>query len=96
MKRILFIAAALVVLVQACNGNSGKSPIETGKSNLDELDSGIVQCPYGHADSIIPIVYGYPTQEDFEKSDSGLIALGGCTLPDTPLSWFCKIHQLSF
>lgn len=55
------------------------------------------ECPQGnHTDSIIPIIYGFPTEEDFRKSDSGLVALGGCELPKEPKKYWCKIHQLDF
>lgn len=55
------------------------------------------ECPKGnHTDSIIPIIYGFPTEEDFRKSDSGLIALGGCELPEKPSKYWCKIHKIDF
>jgi hypothetical protein len=49
-----------------------------------------------HTDSIIPIIYGFPTEEDFRKSDSGLVALGGCELPVKPSKYWCKIHKVDF
>ena len=55
------------------------------------------ECPIGnHSDRIIPIIYGFPTEEDFRKSDSGLVALGGCELPEKPSNYWYKIHQIDF
>ena len=73
--------------------------------SADEKDAEIViekpraenECPKGnHTDSIIPIIYGFPTEENFRKSDSGLVALGGCELPEKPSNYWCKIHQIDF
>lgn len=94
MKRILLFA--LVSILYGCNGDSNKPPEDSDLILKNRLDSGIVKCPYGHTDSIVPIIYGYPSEEDFQKSDSGLIALGGCMLPENPSSWFCKIHDRVF
>jgi hypothetical protein len=96
MNRILFFTLVFATLVQSCAGDSAES-----HDNIDTLtstneDSGLVKCPYGHTDSIIPVIYGYPSEEEFQKSDSGLVALGGCSLPNDPASWFCKIHQITF
>ncbi|MBK6525023.1 MAG: hypothetical protein IPO32_11300 [Crocinitomicaceae bacterium] len=96
MKRILLFVPIFIVLLQGCNGNSVDSAQNIDILEKDDLDSGLVKCPYGHSDSIIPIIYGYPSEEDFQNSDSGLVALGGCSLPDRPATWFCKIHQISF
>jgi hypothetical protein len=55
------------------------------------------ECPKGnHTDSIIPLIYGFPTEEDFRKSDSGLVALGGCELPENPDNYYCKKHKITF
>ncbi len=55
------------------------------------------ECPKGnHSDSIIPIIYGFPSEEMFQKSDSGLVALGGCGLPENPKKYWCKIHKIDF
>ena len=74
------------------------------EANSNDIESDLVEdliqdiveptCPKNHKDSIIPIVYGYPSEELFAKSDSGLVALGGCELADE--NYFCKIHQISF
>ena len=55
-----------------------------------------IECPEGHRDSIIPILYGYPSEEMFNQSDSGIIALGGCEVSDCDPNWWCKIHEIGF
>lgn len=53
-------------------------------------------CPKNHTDNIIPIVYGYPSEELFDKADSGLVRLGGCEVSEDAPNWFCKTHNISF
>jgi hypothetical protein len=96
MKRILFSALSLILLLSACIADPTEEHNNSDSKEKKDMDFKIGQCPYGHTDSIIPIIYGYPTEEDFQKSDSGLVALGGCLLPDMPQNQFCKIHQISF
>lgn len=96
MKRILFFIPIGITFLQSCSGNSPHSADHNDTLEHNQLDSGLVKCPYGHTDSIIPVIYGYPNEEDFKKSDSGLVALGGCSLPDNPAPWYCKIHEISF
>lgn len=87
MKRILSANFLILTLLCSCNADPDIST---------DQEANEPTCPYEHTDSIIPIIYGYPSETDFEKSDSGLIALGGCALPDNPDKWFCKIHKVSF
>lgn len=51
-------------------------------------------CPEGHSDKVIPIEYGMPSEELFEKADSGLVYLGGCQLGED--DWYCKKHDITF
>ncbi|MEX1003104.1 MAG: hypothetical protein WDZ35_13385 [Crocinitomicaceae bacterium] len=51
-------------------------------------------CPQQHTDSIVPIVYGFPSEEMFEKEDSGLVVLGGCEVED--YCCFCMKHNIRF
>lgn len=42
-------------------------------------------CPSCGSSDTIPIRYGFPGPEMFEKADRGEIALGGCVImPDNP------------
>ena len=55
-----------------------------------------VNCPNGHSDNIIPIVYGYPSDELFEQAKQGEIHLGGCCITQDDPHWYCKKHDLEF
>ena len=37
-------------------------------------------CPKCNSNNIIPIIYGYPTQEMFQDSDNDKCILGGCCI----------------
>lgn len=54
------------------------------------------QCPDGHYDSIIPIVYGKPLRETAEKAEKGLVHLGGCMVTDCDPQYYCTIHKKEF
>ncbi|MFA5890832.1 MAG: hypothetical protein WDA27_07765 [Actinomycetota bacterium] len=48
------------------------------------------RCPTCGRNELIPIVYGLPLGDLFERSEAGEIALGGCTVsPDAPAQ-LCK------
>ena len=87
MKTLIFIALGVIVL--SC------TTIETNTVEFG-LDSHNPICPKGHTDSIIPILYGMPTEEAFAEADSGLIWLGGCEIPDVEYNWHCKKHIIQF
>ena len=93
MKKLIFL---LIPICVACASESANSNNDSRTDLINELvqDQKAPKCPENHSDSIIPIVYGYPSEELFEKSDSGLVALGRCELADE--NWFCKIHKISF
>ena len=48
-------------------------------------------CPNCDSDKVIPIVYGFPTEETFERERNGELITGGCTIYDglSP-KWHCK------
>lgn len=94
MKRILLYTG--IAVLHACEGNSVETVAKPESLEKNKMNSIMGYCPYGHKDSVIPIVYGYPSEEDFQKSDSGMIALGGCEIPLEPDNWFCKIHKVAF
>lgn len=39
-----------------------------------------VTCPKCGSENIIPIIYGYPTNDMFAESDNGECILGGCCI----------------
>lgn len=48
-------------------------------------------CPRCHTSaSSVRIVYGYPSEEMFEKSERGEIRLGGCVINDCMPNYHCK------
>lgn len=68
------------------------------KSELEEVKKARAEneCPKGHTDSIIPILYGFPSEESFQQADSGLVYLAGCELPAEPKKYYCKKHEIEF
>jgi uncharacterized lipoprotein YmbA len=54
------------------------------------------ECPKLHTDNVIPIVYGFPSEEAFHKADSGLVILAGCIVPENPKYYYCKKHKIEF
>ncbi len=38
---------------------------------------------------LIPIVYGLPSPEDFDKEEEGKFILGGCIVSDDDPHWTC-------
>ena len=49
------------------------------------------KCPKCGSSNYIPIVYGYPTSEAFEKADRGELILAGCCIFEpNPPSKRCK------
>lgn len=94
MKAFFNIFAASMIIVSCSTNkedkNNSQHPlIELIQNNQDPV------CPEGnHKDSILPIEYGYPSEEMWAQADSGLIVLGGCELED--YTHYCTIHDLSF
>ena len=86
-------AILILIFISACSVSADEKVAEI----VIEKPIAENECPKGnHTDSIIPIIYGFPTEENFRKSDSGLVALGGCELPEKPSYYWCKIHQIDF
>jgi hypothetical protein len=91
----LYVLPLFILSLSCSSNNDLKESSSTGLFGTDLLNQTITPvCPQGHSDSIIPIVYGYPSEELFAQSDSGLVALGGCELDD--FTHYCKIHKTSF
>ena len=42
------------------------------------------------ADSVVPIVYGYPTDETMKEYKEGKIILGGCVIKIGAPRFYCK------
>jgi hypothetical protein len=54
------------------------------------------QCPDGHKDNIIPIIYGKPSRETVQEAGKGLVHLGGCMVTDCDPHYYCTIHKKEF
>lgn len=78
------------------------TPVESDKKivTIVSKDTNVVdnhpKCPKGNTDSIVPIVYGLPERETFEKADRGELMLGGCIVDSLSPQWYCKTHKLEF
>jgi hypothetical protein len=94
--KAIFYFGILFSLMMSCSNLTSEDKDANGHSPLDLVSNkDEVICPNGgHVDNIIPIEYGYPSAEMWEKADSGLVALGGCEVED--YNYYCKIHQISF
>lgn len=74
------------------------------KSDMDTLDFFYPEpcapskkmCPKGHTDTIIPIVYGFPSKKMMKKAQKGKIKLGGCDNYSFCEKWHCKTHNIDF
>ncbi|HEU0028833.1 MAG TPA: hypothetical protein VFQ25_17140 [Ktedonobacterales bacterium] len=53
-------------------------------------------CPECGSDSVVPIVYGLPTYETFQRAKSGEFVLGGCFLSDESPGWQCQACHKRF
>ncbi len=85
----------LFISLLSCTTESNK--VDPQVEALNDLINDLKdpKCPNGnHTDSIIPIEYGFPSEEMFAASDSGKIVLGGCELGEN--NHYCLKHDLSF
>lgn len=82
------ISIYFISVLMGCQADS------SGNSTDSELKTD--SCLQMHPDSVIPIIWGYPSEEDFALADSGLLFLGGCSMPENPPGHFCKVHQREF
>lgn len=54
------------------------------------------ECPLGHNDEIVNIVYGMSSKKMLKKAEKGKIHLGGCIITGCDPSRYCKKHKISF
>ncbi len=48
-------------------------------------------CPEcGSSESVVPIIYGYPSEELVEAAAKGEVKLGGCIVTGDDPGWHCK------
>jgi hypothetical protein len=54
-------------------------------------------CPYCREnDEVIPILYGFPTPEGFEKAERGEVYIGGCVIMGGQPRYYCKRDDREF
>ncbi len=53
-------------------------------------------CPECGSDSVIPIMYGYPSAKGFEAAERGEVALGGGVVSDESPEWECQTCHIWF
>ena len=53
-----------------------------------DKDKETATCPFCGG-RIIPIIYGEPSDETFEKAEKGEVKLGGCCLSGADPQWAC-------
>jgi len=55
------------------------------------------QCPKCKSNkNTIPILYGLPTGEGFDKADRGELKIGGCVVREDNPEWHCKRCKRDF
>lgn len=55
-----------------------------------------LKCPKCESKEVIPIAYGYPTEELLERAGRDEVTIGGCCIaPDQP-EWYCKVCEHEF
>jgi hypothetical protein len=53
----------------------------------------IPKCHESHADSIIPLVYGKPTNETIKKRKNNKLHLAGCMKTGGASKYYCEFHN---
>jgi len=48
------------------------------------------KCPKCGGENTVPICYGLPMYETYEKEQKGELVLGGCCVSGDSPSWYCK------
>jgi len=52
-----------------------------------------IKCKYCNSESMIPIIYGYPSKEMLYLNSLNLLELGGCVLEGDEPYWKCLACQ---
>ncbi|MBK9191954.1 MAG: hypothetical protein IPM77_10810 [Crocinitomicaceae bacterium] len=91
---LVFISGIILTGLINCSDEKKTDNESLLINNSTSIHNTTPECPEGHTDSIIQILYGFPDERSFERADSGLIILGGCELADE--NWYCKKHKISF
>lgn len=49
-----------------------------------------MKCPECGSENVIPIAYGYPSEEAWKEVGKGLVKFGGCTITGNDPDYFCR------
>lgn len=54
-------------------------------------------CPVcSKQEAVVPIIYGFPSEQDFRDGQEGKIYLGGCDIQQCQPKFHCKVNKFSF
>jgi hypothetical protein len=107
MRGYTYIISAVFLSASGCSSSDSQSlndslqhtdsvVLDSDDRYFDSLATIDRQCPKGHFDSIVPIVYGLPTMETIKRAERGEVSPGGCVVDSVSPQWHCKIHDIDF
>ncbi len=80
-----------------CNGHGGTWGHQAAKVKIQAGRRKAHSCPYcGQRDQVIPVYYGYPSDEMFMKAERGEVFLGGCAIAGYNARFYCKRDNTEF
>ena len=85
MTMLVYGGAALCVIWVAMSARRAALAARSGAPDAPP-------CPKCGEGCVVPIVYGYPSEDTKERERLGLVWLAGCSLPtpDEMHHWYCK------
>ena len=57
---------------------------------MRHIDRNVASCPQCCSLSVVPIVYGKPSEDLVQSMKAGLLALGGCIIENNSPTWHCN------
>lgn len=79
------------------NGRGEEWESKTTKVRIPGRRSKAHVCPYcGESDEVIPVFYGYPSDETFRMAERGEVYLGGCAIGGYNPRFYCKRDSTEF
>jgi transposase-like protein len=93
VKSYIWLAALAALVALAVTVQAQDAPGNVAVSVNDDTPT----CPRCHSsEQVVPIIYGYPSEELFEAADRGEVKLGGCVVTGDDPQWFCKSCDYSW
>jgi hypothetical protein len=53
-------------------------------------------CPRCGKDNSVPLLFGLPGPDDFRLAERGMVALGGCLMPEDEAAFACRSCELQW